>query len=604
MTYSPIEDHGLIGDLNTVALVGIDGAIDFMCFPAFDSPTVFAALLDQGKGGEFKIAPTFENVRRKQLYLPDTNILLSRFLSSEGVAEISDFMPIPERGGGCHIVRRAKTVRGEVSYRMTCEPRFDYARTTHRVEARDGEVLFVPESGEIPPLRLRASVPVRVEHGAAVAEFRLRTGDTASFVLEQVMPRGESPTSSANYVSESFKGTVNYWRNWIGKCSYDGRWREVVYRSALVLKLLTAAKYGSIVAAATFGLPEEIGGERNWDYRFSWIRDASFTLYGLIRLGFTEEARAFMAWLEARTETLKAEGPLQIVYGIDGRQWLDEITLDHLEGYRGSKPVRIGNAAHNQLQLDIYGEMMDSVYLYDKYGEIISHDLWRSLTRVVEWVAENWQQPDEGIWEVRSGRYDFLASRLMCWVALDRAVRLATKRSLPAPLDRWRQVRDRIHEDIYTHFWDPHRAAFVQHKKTNRMDAATLLMPLVRFISPTDRRWLSTLRAIEEELVEDSLVYRYRIGEAAEDGLSGSEGTFNICSFWYVESLSRAGELQKARLAFEKILGYANHLGLYAEQLGPYGEHLGNFPQAFTHLALISAAYDLNRRLDAAGWRA
>lgn len=379
-----------------------------------------------------------------------------------------------------------------------------------------------------------------------------------------------------------------------------GRPHLVGRRSALTLKLLTSDAHGSMVASPTFGLPERLGGERNWDYRYTWIRDTSFALYAAQRLGFTD-ASAFKDWIEARCGELGADGSLHVMYGIDGRHDLPEETLSHWSGYAHSRPVRIGNAAHHQLQLDIYGELMDAVYLYNKYAEPISHDLWRNLVRLVEFVRTHWREPDEGIWEVRGGRREFLVSRVMCWVAVDRAIRLAQKRSFPAPLDRWYAVRDAIYQDVFDSFWDPARRAFVQHKGAKTTDAATLLMPLVKFISPTDPRWLSTLRTIERDLVEDSLVFRYRPQDSAPDGLIGEEGTFNMCSFWYVEALARAGDVDQARFIFEKMLGYANHLGLYSEELGPRGEHLGNFPQAFSHLALISAAYCLDREMDAAG---
>jgi GH15 family glucan-1,4-alpha-glucosidase len=593
--HPPIEDHGVIGDLHTVALVGMDGAIDFLCFPHFDSPSVFAGLLDREKGGIFKVAPVLGDVSTKQLYLPESTVLITRFLSDAGVAEVSDFMPIFERGHAHDIVRRAKTVRGEVRFRMTCAPRFDYGRATHRVERREGEVLFFSEGADRTALRLRTEVPVEIRDGDAVAEFTLRAGQTAAFVLENAA--GESPSSGADYVAESFKDTMNFWRRWNRRSSYRGRWRETVQRSAMTLKLLTSRPHGSIVASPTFGLPETLGGERNWDYRFTWVRDASFTLYALIRLGYTEEAGAFMRWIEDRCADLGADGSLQIMYGIDGRRTLTEETLDHFGGYRGSRPVRIGNAAYGQKQLDIYGELMDSVYMYDKFGEPISYDLWKNLTRLIEWVTKHWHEADEGIWEVRGGQREFLYSRLMCWVALDRGIRLAQKRSFPAPLHRWHEVRNEIYTEIFEQFWDPGLKAFVQYKGARSLDAATLLMPLVRFIGWTDPRWLSTLDAIGRELVEDSLVYRYRTDRAAADGLEGEEGTFSMCTFWYVEALARAGDLQKARLYFEKMLGYANHVGLYAEELGPRGEHLGNFPQAFTHLGLISAAFQLDRQM-------
>jgi len=299
---------------------------------------------------------------------------------------------------------------------------------------------------------------------------------------------------------------------------------------------------------------------------------------------------------------LNPDGSMQIMYGHDGRRVLTEETLPHFEGYRGSSPVRIGNGAYDQLQLDIYGELMDAVYLYNKYGEPISYDLWENLVRLVDWVCEHWQIPDEGIWEVRGGQQEFLYSRLMCWVAVDRAIRLADRRSFPYPFERWRTCRDQITRDILTNFWDPKRRTFLQHKGATTVDASSLLMPMVKFISPTDPRWLSTLQAIEEDLVEDSLVFRYRTGTAAGDGLVGMEGTFTMCSFWYAEVVARGGDVQKARFLFEKMLGYGNHVGLYAEELGPHGEHLGNFPQAFTHLGLISAAYAIDRKLSGDGW--
>lgn len=601
MTYQPIENYGIIGDLDTVALVGMDGSIDFMCFPHFDSPSIFAAILDHRRGGRFQIAPVLGGARQKQLYVPDTNVLLTRFLSRDGVAEVSDFMPVAEREHTHRLIRRAKTIRGEVVFRVVCDPHFDYARATCRVESKDQEVLFISEGKDRTALRLRTPVPLGVQNGAAMAEFTLRAGETAAFVLEEAHAGEDSASAAPHYVADAFKDTVNFWRRWVARSTYRGRWRETVNRSALTLKLLTSRSHGSIVAAATFGLPEQIGGERNWDYRYTWIRDASFTLYALIRLGYSEEAAAFMKWIEGRCAHCHEDGTLQIMYGIDGREDLTEETLPHLEGYMKSAPVRIGNSAYNQLQLDIYGELLDSVYLYNKYCGPISHDFWETLERSIGWVCANWRRTDEGIWEVRGGRREFLYSRLMCWVAIDRGIRLAQKRSFPAPLDEWYKVRDEIYREILEHFWDARRQAFVQYKGSTTLDAASLLMPLVKFVSPTDPRWLSTLKAIEEDLVDDSLVFRYRIGDAAQDGLAGEEGTFNMCSFWYIECLARSGDLEKARFYFEKMLGYANHVGLYAEELGPHGEHLGNFPQAFTHLALISSAHYLDRMLSASG---
>jgi len=602
MSYLPIEHHGIIGNLNTAALVGMDGCIDFLCLPEFDSPSIFASLLDAKHGGHFKLAPVLEEAARKQLYLPDSNILLTRFLSEEGVAEISDYMPVRPPWPVHAVVRRAKAVRGDIRFRMVCAPRFNYGRAAHRVEAKNDAIWFSSEGPDGLVLRLKSDVPLRHSNGAASAQFTLRSGQSACFVLERMEADETGFVLDSQWMADCFKDTLNFWRDWINRSAYRGRWREIVNRSALVLKLLTSARHGSMVAAPTFGLPEKLGGARNWDYRYTWIRDSSFTLYAMMRLGFTEEAGAFFRWLEKLSYNLEDESPVHVLYGLDGRKEIQETVLTHFEGYRQSKPVRIGNAAAGQLQLDIYGELMDAIYLYDKYGQPITFNLWQRLVRLTNWVCQHWHQADEGIWEVRGGRQDFLFSRVMCWVAVDRAIRLAQKRQFPGPLEEWDRVRTQIHEEVHRDFWNADLHAFVQHKKTTAVDASSLLMPLVRFIPPNDTRWFHTLRRIERMLVEDSLVFRYDPDRAADDGLEGSEGTFSMCSFWYVECVSRSGEIQKARFLFEKALGYANHLGLYSEELGPRGEHLGNFPQAFSHLALISAAYNLDHKLDQAGY--
>jgi GH15 family glucan-1,4-alpha-glucosidase len=596
-----IENHGVIGDLRTVALVGMNGVIDFMCFPEFDSPSVFAALLDAEKGGQFRLSPEAEDCTQKQIYLPDSNILLTRFLFSDGMAEVSDFMTVG-LGDRRALVRRAKSVRGHFRIRMGCAPRFNYARSPHRVEQRsEHEILFHSEGDDQTTLLLRSTAPMRVENGDAGAEVDLESGHSVAYVLEEVLPGTAANPPVRVFVPHAFKSTNDFWRRWVAQSTYRGRWRSAVNRSALVLKLLTSAKHGSMVAAPTFGLPERFGGARNWDYRYTWIRDASFTLYGLNRLGYTAEAGAFMNWIEARCGELDPDSPLRIMYRLDGRHEIPEEALPHLSGHNGSTPVRIGNSAQNQLQLDIYGELMDAVYLQDKFGDPISYDLWDNLVRLLNWLCDHWRDPDDGIWEVRGGAREFLHSRVMCWVAVDRAIRIVRRRSFPAPFDRWRETRDAITKDIFTRFWDPARKTFVQHVGAKTTDAATLLMPLMKFIGPTDPRWLSTMRAIQHDLVEDALVFRYRPDKAAPDGLLGEEGTFSMCSFWHVEALARSHDVDKARFLFEKVLGYSNHLGLYSEELGPRGEHLGNFPQAFTHIALISAAYCLDRAMDAAG---
>ncbi|HKT13525.1 MAG TPA: glycoside hydrolase family 15 protein [Terriglobia bacterium] len=608
MGYQPIENYGVIGDLHTVALIGMNGSIDWFCFPNFDSPSIFAALLDDEKGGRFQIAPTLGGVTFKQLYWPETNVLVTRFLSTVGVGEIIDYMPIDDthRWEGKHqLVRRVQVVRGSMPFRMVCQPAFNYARDRHTVQILPEGACF-QSSSQL--LGIASRLPLRSNgNGGVTAEFTLGEDESAVFLLQAMPPgAGCGKPIEESREDELFQSTVNYWRHWLSRCRYKGRWREMVYRSALVLKLLTFHPTGAIVAAPTCSLPERFGGERNWDYRYTWIRDAAFALYALMRLGFTEEAAKFMGWIEARCHERREDGSLQIMYGIDGRHELDEVTLDHLEGYRGSRPVRTGNAASLQLQLDIYGELMDSVYLYNKYGSPISFELWFELRDLLNWVCDNWHQPDEGLWEVRGGPRHFVYSKVMCWVALDRGLRLADKRSFPADRARWMKTRDAIYEEVLDKGWNSKRQSFVQFYGGSALDASSLIMPLVFFMSPTDPRMLKTIDAINRPpdkggLVSNSLAYRYN-PEDKVDGLLGDEGTFNMCTFWLVEALTRAGRVDKQKLdqavlIFDKMLSYANHLGLYAEETGTCAEGLGNFPQAFTHVALISAAFNLDSAL-------
>ncbi len=597
MGYLPIEDHGIIGDLHTAALVGTDGTIDWLCLPAFDSPSVFCSILDDEKGGHFSLRPV-EYTRSQQIYLPDTNVLLTRFFSRGGLAEILDFMPIVSKTGERHkLVRNVRVIRGRMDLRMECRPAFDYARRSHSVSLAGSGAVF---SSDGFCLGLATETNLEVwDGGAAGARFSLAAGETATFVLARV-DQGEGPGEvlSAAGFEDLLHRTMRYWRGWLAKSTYHGRWREMVNRSALVLKLMVYDPTGALVASPTMGLPESIGGERNWDYRYTWLRDAALTLYALIYVGFEDEARNFMGWLRNRCQK-DEDGLLQPLYGIDGRTDLTEVELSHLSGYKNSAPVRLGNGAQHQRQLDLYGAVLDAAYLYNKYGAPLDYDLWKSLTKILDWLSDNWRDPDEGIWEVRGGRRQFVSSKLLSWVALERAGRIARQRGLPGGNGRWERERDDIYEEIMEKGWNEERNSFVQFYGSDALDASLLMMPLVKFVGPTDPRWLATLDRIQQELTYDSLVDRYQTDSAAPDGLEGEEGSFNLCSFWLVECLTQAGRIEEARLALEKMFSYSNHLGLYSEEIGYSGEALGNFPQAFTHLALISAAVHLDRALGA-----
>ncbi len=602
--YQPIEDYAVIGDLHTVALVGRNGSIDWCCIPRFDSPSVFGALLDARKGGFFRISPVLaDGVKcgRKQLYLPETNILITRFLTEDGMGEITDFMPVKVSRVVDHqhnIMRSVSVVRGTLTFEVICRPAFNFARDPHTVSFYQAGAVFESKALQ---LGLYTSVPLRDDgEGGVRAVFTLHAGESVYFLMESALRGNLEPRRHGQAeFREAFQKTLNYWRRWISQCQYSGRWREMVHRSALVLKMLTYSPTGAIVAAPTTSLPETIGGPRNWDYRYTWLRDSAFTLYSLLTLGFTQEAEAFMTWLVARCHELKENGSLQPMYTIDGRHDLTETTLDHLEGYRQSGPVRIGNGAYRQNQLDVYGELMDAIYIYNRYDPI-SYDLWHNLSRLLQWLENNWNQPDEGIWEVRGGRKDFVHSRVMCWVAFDRGLRLARQRGLPAPVVRWTETSASIYEQVMEQGWNEKKKSFIQYYGSDAIDASALLMVLTKFAGANDPRILSTLNRISKELTSDSLVYRYDPGRAADDGLGTLEGTFSPCSFWMAEALARAGRVEEGRLMLEKMLTYSNHVGLFAEEVGPTGEALGNFPQAFTHLSLITACYNVDQALNKA----
>ncbi len=593
--YPAIEDHAVIGDLHTVALVATDGTIDWCCLPRFDSPAVFASLLDARKGGSFAVSSP--GSRTRQLYMPDSNVLVTRFLGTGSVGEVIDFM-VPRHEGSPPtraanlLVRRLQAVRGQVTFSISCRPAFDFGRQDHVVHvlAGGGAVFSCQAAGA--ELMLRSHQQFAVTGQAATAELTLAPGESLDLLLEW---DGVPEPPAQGEADRLLRYTVAHWRNWLRTSRYQGRYREVVERSALVLKLLVYQPTGALVAAPTTSLPELVGGVRNWDYRYTWIRDAAFTLYGLIRLGFTEEAAGFMDWLEDRCRDTPAGQGLQVLYAIDGNPDVPESTLDHLDGYRGSRPVRLGNSAAGQLQLDIYGELMDSVYLFNKYGRPIGYELWEALGRRLDWLEKNWERPDSGIWESRGGPQRHTYSALMTWVAFERATRIARQRGLPGPISRWRQAAGSAYHAVQRQGWSADRRAYAGQFGASTLDASLLIMPLVKFAGPSDPRFLDTLDRIGKELVSDSLVRRYEAD--GSDGLPGSEGTFNLCSFWYVEALTRAGRIAEGRYVFEKMLTHANHVGLFAEEIGQSGEALGNFPQAFTHLALISAATNLDRAL-------
>ncbi len=604
--HPPIGYHGIIGDMHTACLVGKDTSIDWYCYPHFDDPPIFCGILDGEKGGRFRIG-TDQGQDTRQLYLPNTNVLITRHLSPTGLLEVTDLMPVQEETVGEEtdhwhgLIRRVRATRGRVEASVECLPTFDFARQAPKVTlTEDGARLEGPNRS----LRLVSPVDLEAVNGppgtaGAVGSFTVEAEDSRWFLLSDVDqgdPYGLDPTSPSD-METLLEETMFYWRAWADRCTYNGRWHQRVMRSALTLKLLTFAPTGAIVAAPTTSLPEAIGGERNWDYRFTWLRDAAFTLRALFRLGYVEEGRAFLRWLADRIHEAPEDEPIQVLYGIDGRRNLKESHVEHLSGYHGSRPVRIGNAAHAQRQLDVFGEVLETVSDYaDRHGDL--GGMWEDLLPLMDWLVEHWREPDAGIWEVRGPDRHFVYSKVMCWVAFDRAIRLAETHELTGDVDTWKQERAAVRQQVLENGVDPKRGCFTQSYGDHTLDAANLRIPMYGFLPPDDERIGNTLKATLDELASDGLVHRYKPQET-DDGLGDEEGTFSLCSFWLVDNLVLQGEMDRAWLEFEKLLTHGNHLGLFAEQLGLGGESLGNFPQAFTHIGLIHSALLLDIALTA-----
>ena len=676
--YSSIADYATVGDLRTVALVSKYSSIDLLCLPEFDSPSVFLKILDAKKGGYCDIralepvtskedpevlksslreslAIKHEAIKIQQEYIKDTNILQSLWeLPDTGIrAELTDFMPISERKYS-GIYRRIRSIQGELCFELRCKPHFHYAQYGHEiipVHSNERAFAFIAQTTDGQPI---ASAPLglcltigieengkkrqagtelskawieNTEDGAPELSIRcrLRESESAYFTLEAFDPssgpfadqgsRYEHPAVDIAAWERELEHTAEYWKQWLEQSTYASKetWSAAVKRSALAAKLLHSEKQGCFVAAASFSLPEEIGGKRNWDYRYAWIRDNALLLCVFIELGFHQEARLFLKWVQKHC--LSSE-TIQVLYKLDGSKEVPEQELKHLQGHKASQPVRIGNAAYTQLQLDIYGELMEFLTLYDAKVEPISLELWNLLQIQINWLCENWQRKDESIWEIRGPKREFLYSRVMCWVALDRALDLARKHRFPAPVAKWNDTCNILYEEILELFWSTKRRSFIQFAGGQSMNASTLVMPLVRFISSDDPRWISTLQAIQEDLQEGPFIYRYlNIEEPTEntpetkddtqntkfdDGLPGHEGSFTLCSFWHIECLARTGELDLAMQYFQELLQYANHVGLYAEEIDvKKKEQLGNFPQAFSHLGLIRAALGIEKEMRA-----
>jgi alpha,alpha-trehalase len=599
--YPPIADYALLSDCHSGALVSKDGSIDWCTFHRFEARPVFARILDWAKAGFFRIAPLDDEYESTRRYLPGTNVLETTFRTPSGTLVLTDFFAfrVPAEGEGAHsahpdhqLIRLTRCTDGEVAVKVKLVPRFDYGLTTPRLETLADDLVIV--CGGADALVLQSELPFGdAERSATQGNRTLQAGEEAFVVLTYQLPHELEPHRlTREEVQAKLEETTSMWTAWAERCTYEGPYRDQVLRSALVLKALTNGPTGSIVAAATTSLPEEIGGERNWDYRFCWLRDSALTLNALFALGYTDEAHAYMAWLRRTTAGRARE--LQIMYGVGGERLLPEVELDWLEGYRGSRPVRIGNGAYSQFQLDVFGELIDTVWVYRQHGGEIDDTFWEFLGRVAGAVIDRWRKPDQGIWEIRGEPRHFTYSKVMAWVALDRVVRIAELDGREGALDEWRANRDELRGLIERDGVDPGTGAFVQSfGDGGKLDASNLMIPIVGFVGHDDSRARATFERTVSELSADGFVYRYVTDGV--DGLSGEEATFAICSFWLVECLARAGEGERARELFERLLGFCNDVGLLAEEIDPHsGELIGNFPQAFSHVGLIQAAIALD----------
>ena len=583
--------------MNSAALVGTDGSIDWCCFPRFDSPSVFAAILDDQRGGRFQIAPAAPGASTTQAYLPGTNILSTRFETQDGELTLVDFMPLGRIyfSGPCphEIHRIVRCTRGTVKVRCTFEPRLDYGRAQTELTPIRGGVIA---SGGRQVLSLLSRVRMNVSGGAATAEFTLNEGEEVVFVLAYGHGR---PRQADGYQTErKYSQTKASWEALAASVPYDGMWRNEVVRSLLLLHLLIYEPTGAIIAAPTSSLPEEVGGSRNWDYRYAWLRDSSFTMGALYRMGDIGEATRYFKWLLYQCKV--TNGKTRIVYGISPSSSLKEVVLDSLQGYKGSHPVRIGNKAARHLQLDVFGEVIVGIYTLYRNGGEISDEAWSLVSNFADVVCDNWHRKDRSVWEVRGTQRHFVYSKVMCWAALDRAVKLAKALGRNGDSDRWSLVAGTIRSEVLDRGWSESKQAFVQQYDSDALDAGNLMIPFTGFLPAGDPRTLSTVDAIVRELSDGPLVRRY-LPDETDDGLGGEdEGAFTILSFWLIGNLIFTGQLEKAKDYFERVLGYSNHLGLFAEMIHPgTKELLGNFPQAYSHVGLIHTALNLNRALSA-----